>query len=769
MSYRLRLALILLVTVAHRAILAWATYVVHPDAGTAGIMALDILEGHRPLFMYGFNYSGSLLAYFMALSFRLFGVSITSQLLPGILFAAGWVGVSYLLFRDLFNRRAGLAAALAVAIPDWVTARYSMIPDCSYSPLFFLVTLVLWLCYRIAMHRQRPISFWVHTLVLGLIAGLALWTHPSAAAYLLCGLGILMPFFIRHRFHWKTMLPFLAGGLLFGLCLLPYLHTLANPGAGTIATWVPRPQVIQLNYLLLTRDLFPQIFQWPAPLPLALHALAQAAILLGALVWFLRILTGVGRNDRLWATLPLLFCAVYLALFLPHRMAVTNSVRYAIPVWTMLVWGITAVPISSRRRWIRTSGVMVLGCLLVYNTAGFAVNAARQQPHTAEIRANYQRAIERADALGLTQVITVGGYYHGMESQALTFLAGNHIRFSYAGDERHLANAQASDTAPQPGFAAFTPTDFAALTQSLDALGATYLVDEGPWMKLAYEVAVPTPHQRALLPEQMLVHLYRQQYGTGEDLLDRTQSSYISGSATGETALLLDLGTQRPIDGLAFLPKDMFFPHLPVSYRLEGSAEGRSFQLIRDVDGALPVHYTAGGRAYFGGEYGRIECRFAPRRVRYLRLTALRSAQPSLAWRMSELYVFEHVGEASDRRAEPVVAALQDTAFTAADRWLSAQLIAERPASAWPRSNTHLQRAGAAVAAPMRTVCPGADAAIAVDPATAEDLESILRATYGEDLSWTRTTIESYALFTFDQTLPPDSPALTWNGLTLVR
>ncbi len=470
MSIRLRLALILLVTVAHRAVLAWATYIVHPDAGTAGIMALDILEGERPLFMYGFSYPGALIAYLGAISFRCFGVSIAAQVLPTILFAVGWVGVSYLLFRDLFNRRAGLAAAWIVAVPDWITARYSMIPDCSYSPLFFLVTLALWLCYRIAMRELRPLSFWMHTLALGLTAGLALWTHPISAAYLLCGIGILFPFFIRRRFHWQTLLPFAAGGLLMAVCLIPHLLSPADSGAGAIATLVPNLEVVTLNYNQMTQTLLPRIFHWPGPIPIALHGFAELAFCAGGALWFLRILTGTGRNDRLWSTLPLVFCAIYLALFLTHRMAVLGYLRYGIPVWTMLMWGMTAVCIASNRRWIRVPGALLLGFWLVYNTVGFTVYCAQKHPQTTEIRANYHRAVDRAMALNLTQVITVGGYYDGMESQALTFLAQNRIRFTYAGDERQLANAQAADVAQHPAFAAFNQSDFRSLIQSLDAL-----------------------------------------------------------------------------------------------------------------------------------------------------------------------------------------------------------------------------------------------------------------------------------------------------------
>ena len=56
-------AALALAAVAHRLWLAASQFILTTDTGTLALMALNILKGERPLFLYGFSYSGAPLAY----------------------------------------------------------------------------------------------------------------------------------------------------------------------------------------------------------------------------------------------------------------------------------------------------------------------------------------------------------------------------------------------------------------------------------------------------------------------------------------------------------------------------------------------------------------------------------------------------------------------------------------------------------------------------------------------------------------------------------
>jgi len=113
------------------------------DTSTVGLMACHILEGARPLFFYGQSYMGALEAYLAALLFFLFGQSTYVFSLSTILFSLAWVVSVWLLARELYGDRAGLAAAVVVAVPGWHALWYSIGPYGGYPGCFFFGTLAL--------------------------------------------------------------------------------------------------------------------------------------------------------------------------------------------------------------------------------------------------------------------------------------------------------------------------------------------------------------------------------------------------------------------------------------------------------------------------------------------------------------------------------------------------------------------------------------------------------------------------------------------------
>ena len=764
------LAGILAVTVIQRGVFAWCTIVLGGDAGTVGVMAQNILAGERPLFLYGFPYSGALAAYVTAGAFAVAGDSPVTLFAVPVLFSVAWAAVSFGLFRDLYGERAGLAAAWLAAVPSWITTHYTAVPDCSYTPLFLLGTAALWLVVRIVNLDLPPRSYAGHVIGLGILAGLGLWTHLLVAAYLGAGALLLLPFLFRRRFAWAAVWPFLVGGAAMAVCLLPYLATPDRSGGDALRGVHLNPDVLALHVRILAERILPTNVTWPvaqlAWVERGWVGLAGA----GMVLWALRVFTAADGRDRVNSLVPLLVAVVFLLLYLPHGMALRAEARYTVVLWSALLWGMVAVPMSSVLRPVR----VLAGCLVVawsaYNLAGWGFQCARRAPVTVAARSDRAWLVDRARAAELTHVEIVGEYDFAVQGQPLTFLSGNTIRFVAASNERRAASAQEAETAPRRGFAcAAEAAD--EVTGALAGLGAAHAVEIGTSFALIHSVAYRPRAMRSVPSREMWVGLDRAEYGVGDGLRDRRRSTYVDGSAEQPARILVDLGRVREVAGLAAFPVRLTadLATQPGGYLIEGSTDGGAFRVIGRTEATVGLAHPAGPAVYLGGDYGWWQAEFPPEPVRYLRITP--AAAPAPHWQIAEWVVFEAAPGPHPDPEEDVrwlAAALRDNrvAATTADRWLSARLREVCPdCGAAARHNDHLFMAGGR-RQPLRQFRPAPDQALVVARAMADDAARVLVATYGPSLPLRRTDGSAYSLFCFDQSRPEP---LVWTGLTVLR
>ncbi len=240
-------AALALATVVHRLLLASHQFILATDTGTLALMALDILDGERPLFLYGFSYAGAPMAYLTALSFRLFGISLFTLVLPTALLAGLWVWLSWLLFKRLAGPRAGLAAALIFAFPDRLTSWYTHTPYNSYGAFLALGTLILWLAVEIEARDLRGGRLVAWMALLGTAGGLAFWSNALIAPYLLTACIPILVHFRRHRFHPRLLAACIPGACGFLLAASPVLMVALRRTAATrTLTWrrirTPQPE-----------------------------------------------------------------------------------------------------------------------------------------------------------------------------------------------------------------------------------------------------------------------------------------------------------------------------------------------------------------------------------------------------------------------------------------------------------------------------------------------------------------------------------------------
>lgn len=179
---------------------------------------------------WGFGQMSSLLSYLIAVFVKLFGLGPVTARLPQLLASLAGGVFFWLFMRDVFGKRAGLAAAAFVAIDPWHLLQSRWALDCNLLPHFFMGGLFF---LNRGLSGRRP-WLWVSMLFFGLCMycyGITVYTIPpflaAVCAYyiarkrleartaLACAaiyLAVSWPFFLTmaiNLFRWDTIrLPF---------------------------------------------------------------------------------------------------------------------------------------------------------------------------------------------------------------------------------------------------------------------------------------------------------------------------------------------------------------------------------------------------------------------------------------------------------------------------------------------------------------------------------------------------------------------------------
>lgn len=166
-----------------------------------------IAEGQTPaVYFYGFPYEGTGTHHLYALVFKIFGYTVPGALMVAIAVYLAFLLMQYLAFRELFSSASFAAAAcLFYALPIGYLLAVSF--HLSYPPFFlFLGSLAFFLAVRI--HRNDRDDL---VPALGFCLGLAFWTHPLSAYFVL---SLIVPLAVRWKLNVKPYL-----GLFFYGCI----------------------------------------------------------------------------------------------------------------------------------------------------------------------------------------------------------------------------------------------------------------------------------------------------------------------------------------------------------------------------------------------------------------------------------------------------------------------------------------------------------------------------------------------------------------------
>lgn len=149
----------------------------HFDEAVYGLLALNIGDGHYPVFFSSYTGREPLYMYMLALVFRVVGATTFGIRLTSALIGTATIPLAYLLFRELFpSRRIALLTAALTALSYWqLTVSRNGYPNILIPPLECLALLFLWRGYRDNRKEYFALG--------GAFIGMVLYTYLAARLF----------------------------------------------------------------------------------------------------------------------------------------------------------------------------------------------------------------------------------------------------------------------------------------------------------------------------------------------------------------------------------------------------------------------------------------------------------------------------------------------------------------------------------------------------------------------------------------------------------
>jgi 4-amino-4-deoxy-L-arabinose transferase-like glycosyltransferase len=257
-----------------------------------------------------------------ALFYKVTGNGYVASALVPMMYLEVAVVCTYLLARELFNRRVAFYAGLFLSLsPLFSFASYFVAVDV---PSVAMTVLTLWV-FTMALKRK--------SMLLAVGAGLCLFlTSVTKVTALYCAFLMVVLYFVAATRHWKILLTSLAFVVLLPVAIItPYFleHGLSmqavQAGGEELAGWAKRP-------MFQTRDNEPA--DWQEMILMS----GQTHYYMGPvprLFYFRYLINGVGFPIVFWGVLVLVFA---IEQRLPGHVVRDSFGRDGAKLWAMAVW-----------------------------------------------------------------------------------------------------------------------------------------------------------------------------------------------------------------------------------------------------------------------------------------------------------------------------------------------------------------------------------------------------------------------------------------------
>lgn len=646
----LGLVLLLGVTVRLFLLLQWPRRL-NGDEATAGLMALHILRGEFPVFMYSVAYQGTVEAYLTAVVYTLVGASPLTLKVTVFLFSCLLIVIAFLIGRRVAGWPGGLCCALFVAMAPPFLSVYGNYAMLGYMEVVVIGSLVLLLTLdllsdeRAGAHRSRKL------LILGLVAGLGWWINPMILSYLAAA-GVFLvfrPALWSSRGLWAVPLAFFLGSLPSWIFNLNHsfwsFRIFRGAGEGDLAANL-RTAFRLLLEIGGVRGLLadPVPFLSPAAGVVYLVLLGILFVDLGS--WNARQDPDARRRRRALQIL-FAFSLFHLAAFSLSRYVEFAVQRYLFPLYSSLPI-LTGMAVLRLWRWSRllSAGALVLlllnNGLALWKTVQFFEAARRDDWWKPE------PVIDLLQSEGLTRA-----YAPLQIAPRLTFETQEHVIVADPLSERYPPYLRAADVSPRVAYILARRLELAPnqFESSLQGIGATYQRQDLGDFSVFYNFQPPSDRDLVSIPPE---GWQAEAEPSGFDptrAFDReVDTAWFSGQFLRPGMWYrLDLGKIVPVGGIALLPARPHFG-IPKGYRVELSRDGRTWDTVALVPEFVVTLRWRDGQPRVDRS-GQIVSRFALRPARYIRI--IQTGENSKEWwAIAELFVYGQSASPGGERKE---------------------------------------------------------------------------------------------------------------------
>lgn len=746
-------------------------------------MAVNIAQGTDfPLFWYGQLYFGAVESYVAALMIKLFGFSELHMTLSPILFSQAWIVGTYLLYREVAGRKAGLIAVLVSVFPGYFLFYYNFALSGGYAIILALSVWILWSGVRVYNRPPALGWLWVQVLFTSVLAAIGIWVHYLIFPSLLVAAVYFFLHLVRQRFSPKVIFCYATGvgGALIGFLPMHLLRHYLPHGPSLISSFsFSWGQFIKSIQVLFTGNISQLLFwNFDHTLPLSMMPvyLAVAIVLLIMLALASRklgVLMKAGQGGA--ALFPVLYLLFFLAMYLPHNMSLIKAPRYFFVPWSLILctaWGYGLGFLQRRGRWQNILGIGLLCSWLVFQVSGSILFARSMVANKNHHLSNMRAVIDFAKQHGLDSVELVGSKRFGLEGQPLSMLAENRIKFVYANFERYFKNAQAMETAERYGILC-PKNERLEVAESLRTLRVEFNAQDFNETTLFYDFHLLSRTGEALSPEGWKIATTGQVEGQGSFLLDHVSDSIVAWKEASEGMVEIDMGTEHPVNRLWLVTSENHdegdSAGLPERFVVETAEDDGKYHSTLTVEKHVPGSYINGKRIFLSGFFAISECVFPSVNCRYLRMRFPKGQKIQL----SELIAFTPDNKDALERGEDIFPAIQNVLqaehidLTLSDRWLSGLLMKQatkdHPFPALPRFN----RYSATDESPSRLVIPRRGMVIAPALAVADLCRHLLEERFGPGVIRKYEVVGDYGLLFLNDVEPAQTmgfPFLYWNG-----
>lgn len=603
------------------------------DNAVVALMARHILDGRHYVFFWGQSYMGSLEAYSVAAVAAVFGLNDVVLRAVPLVYAALYMASFRWLGEMLYDRATGRAALALAALSPPLLAVWSSAPRGGYSEALLLGQLALLLGLDLA--RRRPTAWGAPAAIaLGLVAGLALWTHLLTIVFLSTAVAVLAfrdPRLPLRPHAWLALGAFTLGSLPL------WLHDLTH-GFDTFALVSSARESASLGHSIRALVLA------HGPKLLGVRDLvgAQAILLpplghLAALVVVAGVTWAALRATRDAMTRPrgsgpggevfVLLLAVLAAVYLPSRFATWNTQRYLLPAYSAILPLAAAAWVALARRSRAAAVIAAVIVLVVFARGAWTLHLEfarppRHDPYLPEV----------------VDFLVARGIAHGYaeshdEALVNTYRSGERVILVDRGIGRYPLG-EVSDWRPR---AILVHGDGGSLAATLEALRCRFTVRRFGSHTLFHDLEADAAVGRALP---------RDRWRVGASVFPGEASLAIDGDLATRwashsaqrpgTSFEIDLGATEAVTGVR-LHSGSFAQDVPRGLRVEGETGEGEWRELGTLARPYPGVRVEDGRIRFRAE-AVVEVRFAPLEVRRLRVVQTGS-DPRFDWSIAETEV----------------------------------------------------------------------------------------------------------------------------------